>query len=289
MKGLFGEIPDALSNTVLIAEKCELEIPQPGPLLPVYQVPEGHTQETYLRQLAELGVNERYNKVTPEIKERLDYELNVIDKMGYAGYFLIVWDFISYARSCNLPVGPGRGSGAGSLTAYSLYITGIDPIKFGLLFERFLNPERVSMPDFDIDFCYERRNEVIQYVTKRYGSDRVAQIITFGSLKARAVIRDVARVLSIPYGEADAIAKMVPSGPKSSLSGAIKTEATLRKIRDQGGVYNDLIETSLKLEGLNRHASTHAAGIVIGREALTNYVPLYRDARSGAISTQYTG
>ena len=289
MQRLFDGVPEALRNTLEVAERCQLEIPQPGPRLPEYTVPQGHTQETYLHQVAAQGLAQRYATVTPELRARMEYELSVIEKMGFAGYFLIVWDFISFARSANLPVGPGRGSGAGSLVAYALRITDVDPIKYGLLFERFLNPERVSMPDFDIDFCYERRGEVIQYVAEKYGAHRVAQIITFGSLKARAVIRDVARVLEIPYAEADAIAKLVPAGPKSNLGAAVRQEAGLRAVRDRGGVYADLIDTSLRLEGLSRHASTHAAGIVIGREALTNYVPLYRDARTGAISTQYTG
>ena len=288
MQRLFDGVPEALRNTREVAERCQLEIPQPGPLLPEYEVPDGHTQETYLRQVAAEGLARRYANVTGELRARLDYELGVIEKMGYAGYFLIVWDFISFARDRNLPVGPGRGSGAASLVAYVLRITDIEPFRYGLVFERFLNPERVSMPDFDIDFCYERRSEVIEYVARKYGANRVAQIITFGTLKARAVIRDVARVLEIPYGEADAIAKLVPAGPKSSLQVALKQEGGLREVRQRGGSYADLIDTSLKLEGLSRHASTHAAGIVIGREALTNYVPLYRDTRTGAISTQYT-
>lgn len=289
MRRLFDGVPEALRNTREVAERCQLEIPQPGPLLPDYEVPSGHTQESYLRQVAGAGLERRYAAVTPELRARLDYELGVIERMGYAGYFLIVWDFISFARDRNLPVGPGRGSGAGSLVAYALRITDIEPFAYGLVFERFLNPERISMPDFDIDFCYERRGEVISYVSQKYGADRVAQIITFGTLKARAVIRDVARVLEIPYAEADAIAKLVPAGPKSSLQAALKQEGGLREVRDRGGAFADLIDTGLKLEGLARHASTHAAGIVIGREALTNYVPLYRDTRSGAISTQYTG
>ena len=289
MLRLFDGVPEAVHNTLQVAERCQLEIPRPGPLLPDYEVPDGHTQESYLRHIAAVGLAERYPTVTPELRARLDYELGVIETMGYAGYFLIVWDFIAFARRRRLPVGPGRGSGAASLVAYALRITDIEPFAYGLVFERFLNPERVSMPDFDIDFCYERRGEVIAYVAEKYGSDRVAQIITFGTLKARAVIRDVARVLDIPYAEADAVAKLVPGGPKSNLKAAIAKEPGLRAVRDRGGAYADLLDISLKLEGLSRHASTHAAGIVIGRDALTNYVPLYRDTRSGAISTQYTG
>jgi DNA polymerase-3 subunit alpha len=289
MLRLFDGVPEAVHNTLQVAERCELEIPRPGPLMPDYEVPDGHTQESFLRHISERGLAERYDAVTPELRARLDYELGVIETMGYAGYFLIVWDFIAFARRRKLPVGPGRGSGAASLVAYVLRITDIEPFTYGLVFERFLNPERVSMPDFDIDFCYERRGEVISYVAEKYGSDRVAQIITFGTLKARAVIRDVARVLDIPYAEADAVAKLVPGGPKSNLKAAIEQEPGLHAVRERGGAYSDLLDISLKLEGLSRHASTHAAGIVIGREALTNYVPLYRDTRSGAISTQYTG
>ena len=289
MLRLFDGVPEAVHNTLQVAERCQLEIPRPGPLLPEYEVPGNHTQESYLRHIAGVGLAERYHTVTPELRARLDYELGVIETMGYAGYFLIVWDFIAFARRRKLPVGPGRGSGAASLVAYALHITDIEPFAYGLVFERFLNPERVSMPDFDIDFCYERRGEVIAYVAEKYGSDRVAQIITFGTLKARAAIRDVARVLDIPYAEADAVAKLVPGGPKSNLKNAIAQEPGLRAVRERGGAYADLLDISLKLEGLSRHASTHAAGIVIGRDALTNYVPLYRDTRSGAISTQYTG
>ena len=288
MENLFKDIPESLSNTLEIAEKCNVEIPLPGPQLPVYKVPEGYTRDEFLADTARKGLYKRYSTVTEEMGKRLNYELSVITSMGFTGYFLIVWDFIKFAKEHGIPVGPGRGSGAGSLVAYSLNITDIDPLKYGLLFERFLNPERVSMPDFDIDFCYERRGEVIDYVTKKYGKNRVSQIITFGTLKPRAVIRDVARVLDIPYGEADSIAKMVPYGPKMDFKKALKLEPKLKEIAKKGEKYAELLETSLKLEGLNRHASTHAAGIVIGREDLTNYVPLYRDAKTGAISTQYT-
>jgi len=220
--------------------------------------------------------------------ERIKYELSVINSMGYTGYFLIVWDFIRFAKEQSILVGPGRGSGAGSLVAYCLGITDIDPLKYGLLFERFLNPERISMPDFDIDFCYERRGEVIDYVTNKYGKDRVAQIITFGTLKARAVIRDVARVLDIPYAEADSIAKLIPMAPKMTLEKAIHIEKKLKTLENKGTLYKQLISVSKKLEGLCRHASTHAAGIVIGQAPLTHYVPLYRDPKTGSIATQYT-
>lgn len=288
MTAVFVGYEDALRQSLLIAESCHLEIPLPGPELPVYSVPEGYTLESYLESLALHGLTERYENVTTEMMTRLKYELEVINKMGFTGYFLIVWDFIHFAKSQGIPVGPGRGSGAGSLAAYCLGITDIDPLKYGLLFERFLNPERISMPDFDIDFCFARRNEVIDYVTQKYGSERVAQIITFGTLKARAVIRDVARVLDLPYEEADAIAKLIPQGPKIDLNEALKLEPKLEEIRQKSEIHKDLIEVSLSLEGLCRHASTHAAGIVIGKEPLTNYVPLYRDPKTGTITTQFT-
>jgi len=288
MEDLFGDVPESISNTVEIAEKCNVKIPLPGPQLPAYTVPEGSTRDEYLASIARKGLFKRYDTVTEEMKQRLDYELSVITSMGFTGYFLIVWDFIKFAKEHGIPVGPGRGSGAGSLVAYSLRITDIDPLKYGLLFERFLNPERVSMPDFDIDFCYERRGEVIDYVTKKYGENRVSQIITFGTLKPRAVIRDVARVLDIPYADADSIAKMIPYGPKMNFEKALKLEPRLKEIANKGEKYEELLKTSIKLEGLNRHASTHAAGIVIGRDDLTNYVPLYREAKTGTISTQYT-
>ena len=282
------DLPQALDNTVRIAEACSLEIPLPGPLLPHYQVPEGYSLASYLAEVARQGLERRYSPPTPAIRQRLDYELEVINAMGYTGYFLIVWDFIRYARERGIPVGAGRGSGAGSLAAYSLQITDIDPLKYGLLFERFLNPERVSLPDFDIDFCFERRGEVIDYVVGKYGADRVGQIITFGTLKARAVIRDVARVLDLPYAEADRIAKLIPFGPKMDLTKAMELEPELAKISESGEVYKRLLEVSLKLEGLARHASTHAAGIVIGRDELTSYVPLYRDPKTQVITTQYS-
>ncbi len=282
-------VQEAFANTVRIAESCNVEIPQPGPLLPVYDVPPGFEgPESYLRHLTWEGIRARYSDITDEISERTEFELNTIIGMDYTGYFLIVWDFIRYARDHDIPVGPGRGSGAGSIVAYALEITDIDPLSYGLLFERFLNPDRVSMPDFDIDFCFERRGEVIDYVTRKYGTDRVGQIITFGTLKAKAVIRDVARALGLTPADGDRISKLIPGGPKVSLSGALNDEPELKKVYDSGGVYRELIDTALKLEGLHRHASTHAAGIVIGKDELTEYVPLYLDSRTGSISTQYT-
>jgi len=288
MSRALPDFPESLKNTRVIADMCNLEIPLPGPLLPHYEVPQGYTLESFLSELAHRGLKERYADPSREIRERLDYELSVINSMGYTGYFLIVWDFIHFARGNAIPVGPGRGSGAGSLVAYSLKITDIDPLKYGLLFERFLNPERVSMPDFDIDFCYEGRSAVIDYVLRKYGSDRVGQIITFGSLKARAVIRDVARVLDFPYAEADAIAKRVPMGPKMNLRTAMKLDPELARMSSKGENYKNLLDVSLRLEGLHRHASTHAAGIVIGQQELTHYVPLYRDPKTETVTTQYS-
>jgi DNA polymerase-3 subunit alpha len=288
MARIFTELPEAVSNTVRIGESCTLELPALRPQFPVYEVPAGQTPEGYLADLARTGLAERFSPVPPATAQRLEYELSIITSMGFTGYFLIVWDFIDFAKRNGIAVGPGRGSGAGSLVAYSLKITDIDPLKYGLLFERFLNPERVSMPDFDIDFCHRRRDEVIAYVTRKYGADKVGQIITFGTLKARAVIRDVARVLDLPYDEADAIAKLIPEGPKIDLDQAMKESPKLEEVARKGPQYKELLDISLKLEGLHRHASTHAAGIVIGREPLTTYVPLYRDPRTGLISTQYT-
>jgi len=285
---IFAELPEALENTARVADACAVEIAAIRPQFPVYEVPEGRTPEGYLAELALQGLAERFAPVPDEAAARLEYELSVITTMGFTGYFLIVWDFIHFAKENGIAVGPGRGSGAGSLVAYSLKITDIDPLKYGLLFERFLNPERVSLPDFDIDFCHRRRDEVIAYVTRKYGEDKVGQVITFGTLKARAVIRDVARVLDLPYEEADAIAKLVPEGPKIDLDQALRENPKLEEVAGRGAQYKELIDVSLKLEGLHRHASTHAAGIVIGREPLSTYVPLYRDPKTGFVSTQYT-
>jgi DNA polymerase-3 subunit alpha len=289
MEELFGHVPQALENTVKIAERCALEIPLPGPILPHYEIPdEFESLEKYLEHLTMKGLEQRYGTVTEELSSRARMELDIINSMGFQGYFLIVWDFIDFAKKRDIPVGPGRGSGAGSIVAYALGITNIDPLKYKLLFERFLNPERISMPDFDIDFCFERRGEVIEYVTNKYGKERVGQIITFGTLKPRAVLRDVARVLDIPIGESDRIAKLVPDDQKITIDTALEAEPRLREVEQQGGVYTELINTARTLEGLSRHASTHAAGVVIGRDPLTEYVPLYVDAKTGAVSTQYT-
>lgn len=299
MAALFDWVPEAIDNTVRIAERCNLEISLPGPLLPEYRIPEGfENPDQYLRHIAREGLEKRYPDVTDELHQRLDYELDVIISMGFTGYFLIVWDFIFWAKQHGIPVGPGRGSGAGSLVAYAMTITDIDPIKYNLIFERFLNPERVSMPDFDIDFCYERRQEVIDYVTEKYGTDRVAQIATFGTLKVKAVIKDVARVLDIPFAEATRIVGLVPDTlpddevtgkpRKLTVQGALDFTPELKELEQRGGIYAELFDVAKRLEGFNRHTSTHAAGVVIGKSVLTDYVPLYRDPKTGAISTQYT-
>jgi len=289
MAQLFPEHPEALSNTLKVAEQCNLEIELPGPILPDYEIPrEFNNLGDYLSHLTFEGLKRRYPEVTPEIRERAEKELSIINGMGFPGYFLIVWDFIDYARKQGIPVGPGRGSGAGSIVAYALTITDIDPLKYQLLFERFLNPERVSMPDFDIDFCFERRQEVIDYVTRKYGKEKVGQIITFGTLKPKAVVKDVARVLDLPFAEADRISKLIPTDLKITIDKALEQEPKLKELQESGGIYGDLIDAARRLEGLSRHASTHAAGVVIGRKALTEYVPLYRDPKTGSISTQFT-
>ena len=288
MKEIFKAVPEAIENTRKIADLCNIELKLPGPLLPDFEIPpEFNSPDDYLRHITQQGLKKRYKEITPQIQERVDYELKTIISMGFTGYFLIVWDFIRYALENGIPVGPGRGSSAGSLVAYSLFITNIDPLKYGLLFERVLNPERISMPDFDIDFCYERRQEVIDYVTHKYGSERVGHIITFETLKAKVVLRDVAKVLEIPFEEANMIIKLVPFDAKN-LDDAIEKEEELKKNIAKGGIYQKLIDISRILEGLHRHSSLHPVGIVIGKEELTNYVPLYKDTKTGAISTQFT-
>lgn len=288
MEHLFGEVPGALSNTLAINEMVRLKLEFPGALLPDYQIPKGFASpEEYLRHLTMEGLVRRYPNATEDIRERARFELEVIITMGFTGYFLIVWDFIDWAKRNGIPVGPGRGSGAGSIVAYALRITDIDPLKYDLLFERFLNPERVSMPDFDIDFCYERRGEVIEYVTRKYGDDRVGQIITFGTLKAKAVIKDVARALDIPFEDANNIAKLIPEDPKMTLETALEMEPKLQLLA-QDPRYKDLFSIGSRLEHMHRHSSIHAAGIVIGKSKLTDYVPLYKDPKTGSVSTQYT-
>lgn len=288
MTELFSYIPEAISNTIEIAKRCNLELEFGQLHLPHYEVEKGYDLESYLRKLCYEGIEKRYKVITSQIKERLEYELNTIIQMRYAEYFLIIWDLVHYAKTKNIPVGPGRGSAAGSLVAYVLGITDIDPLKYNLLFERFLNPERISMPDIDIDFCYERRDEIIEYVSNKYGKDKVAQIITFGTMLAKAAIRDVGRVLNIPYNEVDRIAKLIPNELNITLTNTLDRVPEFKQLAEtKEGKTQQLISTALKLEGLTRHASTHAAGIVISREPLTNIVPLYKDPKQGGITTQY--
>ncbi len=332
MARLFSHVPEALENTLKIAEACSMEMKLPGPLLPKFEVPEDFSQKdpqeilAYAERLrphlktpqaherleltvtqyfvweANNGLKKRYATLTPEIINRLDYELSIIISMDFVGYFLIVADFIGWAKNHDIPVGPGRGSGAGSIVAYALRITDIDPLKYKLLFERFLNPERISMPDFDVDFCMDRRQEVVDYVTQHYGEDKVGQIITFGTLKAKAVLKDVARVLGFSFAESNLLSSLVPKDPKIKLktllsepldpkyveNGWQENQDQLLTFYRQGGKYQELFDTALRLEGLSRHTSTHAAGVVIGKSKLTDFVPLYRDPKTGQITTQFT-
>ncbi len=286
MRSLFPYASKALDNTKKIADRCHVEIEFGVQKLPKYEVPEGFTSWEYLKYLCEEGFKRRYPDATSELKERLNYELNTIKNMGYVDYFLIVWDFINYAKKNGISVGPGRGSAAGSIVSYCLEITDIDPIKYQLLFERFLNPERVSMPDIDIDFCFERRQEVIDYVTKKYGKDCVVQIVTFGTMAARNVIRDVGRVLDLPYALCDITAKMIPKEPNITIDKALKMNSELKKAYDTDGQIRNLIDMSKRLEGLPRHTSMHAAGVVISQEPIWEYVPLSRGS-DGSVTTQY--
>ena len=287
MSALFPYAPEALANTQKIADRCKVEIEFGVTKLPRYDVPEGRTSWDYLQELCRKGLAERYQPVTEELRERLDYELSVIHDMGYVDYFLIVWDFIKYARDHDIMVGPGRGSAAGSLVAYSLGITSIDPIRYQLLFERFLNPERVSMPDIDVDFCFERRQEVIDYVVRKYGPDRVVQIVTFGTMAARAVIRDVGRVMDLPYAFVDNIAKMIPQELNITLDKALEMNPELKRVCQEDAQVKELIDMSRRLEGLPRHTSMHAAGVVISQKAVEEYVPLSLGS-DGSVTTQFT-
>jgi len=286
MKKAFRDVPEAISNTIKIAEACTLEIDFKTTHLPHYQPPKGKTREEYLRKLCEVGFKERFDAKDKDARERLDMELKVIQSTDYTSYFLIVWDFVNYAKEKGIPVGPGRGSAAGSIVSYCLGITDIDPLKYDLLFERFLNPERVTMPDIDIDFCYERRNEVINYVVEKYSKDNVAQIITFGTMMARAVIRDVGRAMNMPYIEVDQIAKMVPQELSITLDQALAKEPKLKDLYNTNDQVRELIDVSKVLEGLARHASTHAAGVVISEDPLTNHIPLFKPS-DGQIATGY--
>ena len=298
MAALFADLPEALASTVEIAQRCSFRPKVRKPILPRFTAEDGSPvdEAAELRRQADAGLMRRIQTLglasgctIDDYRKRLDFELGVIERMKYPGYFLIVADFIQWAKSKGIPVGPGRGSGAGSLVAYALTITDLDPIRFGLLFERFLNPERVSMPDFDIDFCQERRDEVIRYVQQRYGRERVAQIITFGTLQARGVLRDVGRVLEMPYGQVDKLTKLVPMNPANpvTLSKAIAEEPRLQAARDAEPVVKRAFDIAMKLEGLHRHASTHAAGIVIGDRPLAELVPLYRDPKTDMPVTQF--
>ena len=287
MRALFPYAGEALDNTHKIAQRCNVEIEFGVTKLPKFEVPEGYDSWTYLNKLCDEGMGRRYPDDDGTLRKRLEYELSVIHTMGYVDYFLIVWDFIHFARSHDIMVGPGRGSAAGSIVAYCLEITNIDPIRYNLLFERFLNPERVSMPDIDIDFCYERRQEVIDYVVEKYGKDQVVQIVTFGTMAAKGVVRDVGRALDMPYARCDAIAKMIPGDLGMTLEKALKTSPDLRKAYNEDSQVKYLIDMSMRLEGLPRHTSMHAAGVVISRTAVDNYVPLSK-AQDGTITTQFT-
>ena len=290
MEQLFPYAKQALENTGKIAERCNVEIVFGEQKVPKYEVPDGFTSYSYLKALCEEGLHKRYDPVTEELQARLDYELSTIEKMGYVDYFLIVWDFIKYAKDHGIAVGPGRGSAAGSIVSYCLEITNIDPIRFNLLFERFLNPERVTMPDIDVDFCYERRQEVIDYVVRKYGKEKVVQIVTFGTMAARMVIRDVGRALDMPYAAVDRIAKMIPMGQNGhnpTIKESLSISTDLKKAYEEEPDVKYLLDMSQKLEGLPRHASMHAAGVVIGQKAIDEFVPLSRGSED-AITTQFT-
>jgi DNA polymerase-3 subunit alpha len=286
MRAILGNFPGAIENTRVIADRCNVELTFGEHKLPSFDVPEGETAASYLRKLCEKALPERYAVVTDKERSRMDYELGVIDKMGFSDYFLIVMDFIHYAKSHGIPIGPGRGSAAGSIVSYLLHITEVDPLRFDLLFERFLNPARVSMPDIDTDLCYRRRGEVIEYLARKYGSDQVAQIITFGTLAARAVIRDVGRVTNMPLREVDRIAKMVPVGPGVTLKKTMEGSREFRDLYDSDTTVHRLIDHCLDLEGISRNSGTHAAGVVICSKPVEEYVPIQL-TQDGFIQTQY--
>ena len=286
MAALFPDMPEALDTTLEIADKCDVKISFDERHLPQFPVPPGETDETYLRKLCEEALPKRYHPITDEVRQRLDYELGVINQMGFPSYFLIVWDYVKFARDHDIPVGPGRGSAAGSVVAYLLGITGLDPLKYNLLFERFLNPERVTMPDIDMDFCYENRSRVIDYVTRKYGADHVAQIITFGTLAARAVLRDVGRVLDIPLNEVNRILKLVPNELGITLDKALAESKEFRQEYEENELVHRLVEYGKVLEGLPRHSSTHAAGVVISAAPVDDYVPV-QYSKEGYLTTQF--
>lgn len=286
MQAILGEYPGAIENTAKIAERCHVTFTFGDHKLPSFDVPEGETSKSYLRKLCEAAIPERYPESTGKEQERLDYELGVINQMGFSDYFLIVMDFIRYAKTHGIPIGPGRGSAAGSIVAYLLHITEIDPLRFDLLFERFLNPERVSMPDIDTDLCYRGRGQVIAYLAEKYGAEQVAQIITFGTLAARAVIRDVGRVMNLPLREVDKIAKMVPSGPGVTLKKTLDGSKEFKDLYESNATIHTLIDHCLDLEGLSRNSGTHAAGVVICSKPVDAYVPIQLTA-DDFIQTQY--
>jgi len=285
MARLFADVPDSIYNTFSIYEMIDVELKLGEAILPHFAVPEGYTLDSYMKMLVLKGAAERFGEPIPsEVLQRIEYELSVITNMKFSGYFLVVWDFINYARQKGIPVGPGRGSAAGSMVSYCLGITNLNPLKYDLLFERFLNPDRNEMPDIDIDFCANRREEVIEYVKQKYGEDHVSQIITFNKMMAKAVIKDVARVLKIPFADANLISKHIT---EDSLEAELKSSDELQQIYRETDKGKMLIDISLSLEGLTRSAGKHAAGVVISREPLTEYAPLYRDAKDGSISSQY--
>ena len=287
MAGLFPDVPQALENTGKIAARCRVEIEFGKTKLPAFTAPDGSDNETFFRKLCADGLRRRYGEITPQLRERLDYEIGVISSMGYVNYYLIVWDFIHYARSHGIPVGPGRGSGVGSLAAYCVGITNVDPMRFGLIFERFLNPERVSMPDFDVDFSDEKRDQMIDYVVEKYGADHVGQIVTFGTMAAKAALRDVGRVMNVPYAKADQVAKLVPRELNITLERALETSPDLRRLTETDPTVARMVEMAKKIEGMPRHASTHAAGVVITDRPVTDYVPLAKNDEATVI--QFTG
>ena len=286
LRQLFPNCDEAFENTQKIADMCNLEFVFNEYHLPSFPVPAGYTNEEYFRKLCMDGFRERYPDAPQEYMDRLEYEISVISRMGYINYYLIVWDFIRFAKESGIPVGPGRGSGAASIVAYCMHITEVDPMQYALIFERFLNPERVSMPDFDTDFCQERRGEVIEYVTRKYGADHVAQIATFGTMAARGAIRDVGRALNFTYAETDVVAKQVPSTPHITLQEALEASPKLKEMYDTDDRVRLLIDTARSLEGMPRNTSTHAAGVVITADPVCSYVPLSRN--DDTIVTQYT-
>jgi DNA polymerase-3 subunit alpha len=296
MATVFADFPEALANTVRIAGRCHVDLDTNEHHLPNFDVPGGLTVDAYFEQVVREGFAQRLSRLRAlaadgalkhpiaEYEARLDYEIAMIRRMKYAGYFLIVWDFIRYARERSIPVGPGRGSAAGSLVAYCLRITDVDPIEFDLIFERFLNPERVSLPDIDIDFCERRRGEVIEYVTRKYGRENVAQIITFGTMKAKAVVRDVGRVLDVPYAEADKVAKLIPPALDMTLEKALVESPPLKELETRDPKVKELLDVARRLEGMTRHASVHAAGVVIAPRPITEFAPLYKGARNEIVT-----